>query len=77
MLTLPCCLIGSMANVQAGSKLLEHRCGEVLDEDLGVLGCCRDMENPNLTEGNVIPNKVEIDLNMFCAFMLNRIGGGK
>ena len=33
------------------------------------------MENPNLTEGDTLPNKVEINLNVLRALMLDRIGG--
>jgi hypothetical protein len=33
------------------------------------------MQNPNLTEGDTLPNKVEINLNMLRAFMLDQIGG--
>ena len=75
MLTLPHSLIGSQANVKAGSKLLKYKCWETLGEDVGVLGCHGDMENPNLTEGNTLPNKVEINLNVLRALMLDRIGG--
>ena len=33
------------------------------------------MQNPNLTEGNMLPNKVEINPNVLRALMLDRIGG--
>jgi hypothetical protein len=33
------------------------------------------MENPNLTKGDTLLNKVEINLNMLRALMLDRIGG--
>lgn len=47
-----------MADVQARLKLLEHISGQALGNDVGVLGCHRDMEDPNLTKGDIIPNKV-------------------
>ena len=75
MLTLPRSLIGSTANVQTGSKLLKHGGGEALGEDVGVLGCRGDMGNPNLTEGDTLPNKAEINLNVLRELMLDRIGG--
>ena len=75
MLTLPCSLIGSTTNVKTRSKLLKYRCWETLGEDVGIPGCHGDMENPNLTEGDTLPNKVEINLNVLCALMLDRIGG--
>jgi len=75
MLTLPRSLIGSTANVQTGSKLLKHGGGEALGEDVGVLGCRRDMKDPYLAEGNPLPNKVEINLNVLRALMLDWVGG--
>jgi hypothetical protein len=36
-LTLPRSLIGSIANGQAGPKLLEQRGGKALGEDIGIL----------------------------------------
>ena len=33
------------------------------------------MENSNMTEGDTLPNKVEINLNVLCALMLDRVGG--
>jgi hypothetical protein len=33
------------------------------------------MQNPNLTEGDTLPNKVEINLNVLHALMLDQIGG--
>ena len=33
------------------------------------------MENPNLTEGDTLLNKVEINLNVLRALMLDHIGG--
>ena len=33
------------------------------------------MENSNVTEGDLLSNEVEIDLNMFCPLMLHRIAG--
>jgi len=75
MLILPRSLIGSTANVKIGSKLLKYICWETLGEDIGVLGRRGDMENPNLTEGDTLLNKVEINLNVLRALMLDRIGG--
>ena len=31
------------------------------------------MENSNVTEGDLLSNEVEIDLNMFCPLMLHRV----
>jgi len=75
MLTLPLSLIGSIANGQAGPKLLEQGSRKTFGEDVGVLRCRRDMENSNVTKGNLLSNKMEIDLNMLRPLMLHRIAG--
>jgi hypothetical protein len=69
MLTLP--RIGCMANVQAGPKLLKHRGRKALDEDVSVLGCCRNIKYPNMAEGDPLPNRMEINLNVLRPLMLN------
>ena len=74
-LTLPRSLIGSMTNVQAGSKLLEDSGRKALGEDVGVLRCRWDIKNPNLTKGDSLSNKMEINLNMLRALMLDWVGG--
>jgi hypothetical protein len=74
-LTLPRSLIRSTTNVKTGSKLLKYRHWETLGENIYVLGCRGDMQNPNLTEGDTLPNKVEINLNVLHALMLDQIGG--
>ena len=71
VLTLPRSRNGSTTNVQAGSKLLKHRGGETLGEDVDVLRCRWDMKNPNLTKGDSLSNKMEINLNMLRALMLD------
>ena len=62
-------------NVQGGSKLLKHRGREALGEDVDVLRCRRDMKNPNMAEGDSLPNKMEINLNMLRTLMLDWVGG--
>jgi hypothetical protein len=64
-----------MANVQAGSKLLEHRSGKALGENVGVLGCRRHMKYPNVAEDDSLPNKMEINLNVLRPLMLNWVAG--
>ena len=75
VLTLPRSRNGSTTNVQAGSKLLKHRGREALGEDIGVLRCRRDMKNPNVSEGDSLLNKMEINLNMLRALMLYWVCG--
>jgi hypothetical protein len=71
MLTLSRNLIGSMTDVQAGPKLLKHRGRKTLGEDVGVLGCGRNMKYPNVAEGDPLSNKMEINLNMLHPLMLH------
>ena len=71
MLTLPRSRNGSTTNVQAGSKLLKHRGWETLGEDVGVLRYRCDMKNPNLAKGDSLLTKMEINLNMLRALMLD------
>jgi hypothetical protein len=33
------------------------------------------MQDANITDGNVFPDEVKVDLNMLCALVLNRVGG--
>ena len=75
MLTLPRSLIGSIANGQAGTKLLKQRGRKTLGENVSVLRRRRNVKNPNMTEGGLLSNKVEIDLNMLCPLMLYQITG--
>ena len=64
-----------MTNVQAVSKLLEDSGRKALGEDIDVLGCRRNMEYPNMTEGDPLTNKMEINLNMLCPLMLYGVAG--
>ena len=75
MLTLPLSLIGSIANGQAGPKLLKQRGRKTLGENVNVLRRRRNVKNPNVTEGNLLSNKVEIDLNVLRPLMLYWIAG--
>jgi hypothetical protein len=56
-------------------KLQGHRGGQPLGEDVGELRSRRDVEDTNVPVGNVLVNKVKINLNMLDALVLNRVGG--
>ena len=45
-------------DVEAGAKLGEGRGREALGEDVGKLGGGRDVEAPNIADGDSIPDKV-------------------
>jgi hypothetical protein len=63
------------ADVETGPKLIKHRGGETLCEDVRELRCRRDMEDADLTNGNLLSNKMKINLHMLRALMLNGVGG--
>jgi hypothetical protein len=33
------------------------------------------MQDTDITDANAFPNEVNVDLDMFCALVLNRVGG--
>jgi hypothetical protein len=45
-------------NVEAGAKLDEGQGREALGEDVGKLGGGRDMEDPNIADGDSVMDKV-------------------
>jgi hypothetical protein len=49
--------------------------GEPLHEDVGELQCRRDMEDVDLTNGNLLLDKMKINLHMLGALMPNGVGG--
>jgi hypothetical protein len=55
-------------------KLQGHRGGQPLGEDVGELRSRRDVDT-NVPVGNMLVNKVKINLNMLGALVLNRVGG--
>jgi hypothetical protein len=63
------------ADVETGPKLIKHRGGEPLREDVGELRYRRDMEDADLTDHNLLSDKMKISLHMLSALMLNGVGG--
>src|SRR6266542_938522 len=61
------------ADVETGPKLREHQGRKPLGEDVGDLGGRRNVKNSNIPIGNALANKVEIDLNMLRALMLDGV----
>lgn len=48
---------------------------EALGENVGELRSGRDMKNPHISECNPLANKVEVELDMLRALMLDEVGG--
>jgi hypothetical protein len=61
------------ADVETGPKLIKHREGEPLHEDVGELRCRQDMKDTDLTDGNLLSDKMKINLHILRALMLNRV----
>jgi hypothetical protein len=49
--------------------------GQPLGEDVSELRSRHDVEDTNVSDDNVLANKVKINLNMLGALVLNRVGG--
>jgi hypothetical protein len=63
------------ADVKTESKLQEHRGEQLIGEDVDELRSHQNMEGTNVSDGNVLADKVKINLNMFGALMLNGVDG--
>ena len=61
--------------VEAGAKLRERREGKTLGEYVGKLGGGRDMENPNIADGDPVAHEVQVDLHMLRPLMLDGVSG--
>jgi hypothetical protein len=61
-------------DVENGPKLIKHRGWETLREDIGELRCHQDMENADLTDGNILFDEMKINLHMLRVLMLNGVG---
>jgi hypothetical protein len=63
------------ADIKTEPKLIKHRGGEHIREDVGELRCHRDMEDADLTDDNLLSDKTKINLHMLDVSMLNKIDG--
>jgi hypothetical protein len=63
------------ADVETVSKLIKYRGGETLREDVSKLRCRQDMEDTDLTDDNLLSDKMKINFQMLRALMLNGVSG--
>jgi hypothetical protein len=63
------------ANVEAGPKFQKHQSGQTLRKDVYELGGRRYVQDAGITDGNVFPDEVKVDLDMLCMLVLNGVGG--
>src|SRR6185312_11306089 len=61
--------------VEAGAKLREGRGGQSLGEDVSKLRDSRDMEYPNIANGDSVAHEVQVNLHMLRPLMLDGVGG--
>jgi hypothetical protein len=64
-----------MVNVETVPKIQKHRSGQTLCEDVHKLGGHRDVQDADITDGNMFLDEVEVDLDLLYALVLNEIGG--
>jgi hypothetical protein len=62
-------------NAQTVPEIQEELRGEPFGHDVGELQRRGDMENPYLTERHLLPDKVDVDLDMLSTAVLNRVRG--
>jgi hypothetical protein len=62
-----------MLRLDRNSK--KHRSGQTLRKDVYKLGGRRYVQDADITNGNVFPNEVKVDLDMLCTLVLNGVGG--
>jgi hypothetical protein len=63
------------ANVEAGPKFQKNQSGQTLRKDVYELGGRRYVQDASITDGNVFPDEVKVDLDMLCMLVLNGVGG--
>jgi hypothetical protein len=61
-------------DVETGANLREHRHRGTLGEDVSELRSHQDTKDMNNTNGNMLADEVEVDLNMLCPPVLNGVG---
>jgi hypothetical protein len=50
-------------------KLIKHRGGDILHENVGELRCRRDMEDTDMTDDNLLSDEIKINLHMLRALI--------
>jgi hypothetical protein len=60
-------------NVQTGPKLQKYRRRHAFGENIDVLGSRWNMENMDSPSSHTLPDKMEVNLDVFSALVLHRI----
>jgi hypothetical protein len=75
LLTSPAVETLANANVETAPKFQKHRNGQTLRENIRELGGHRYVQDADIIDVNAFPDEVEVDLDMLCVLVLNRVGG--
>jgi hypothetical protein len=59
------------SDVENGRKLREDQRWKAFGEDVGVLTSCGNMQDFDMTEGNMFADEVEINLDVLRVLMMN------
>jgi hypothetical protein len=70
-LTPPCSVNGRVLDGETGAKLNKRGSGKPLGKNVGILECHGNVKNPNITNLYLVADEVNINLDIFCAPMLN------
>jgi hypothetical protein len=62
-------------NVETEPKFRGQRSRQTIREDVHKLGCCRHLQDVDITDDHMFLHKVEVDLDMFHALVLDGVGG--
>jgi hypothetical protein len=63
-----------MVDVETGVKLGEEGSRQVLSEDIGELRSHEHLHTANIPNVDLVMDEVEINIDMICVLMLNRVG---
>jgi hypothetical protein len=75
LLTPPAVETLATTNIETGPKFWKHRSRQTLHEDVRELGGHRYVQDADITDGNMFPNEVEVDLDMLYTLVLNGVAG--
>ena len=65
----------TVADAETGPEFLERRRRQTFGHDVGKLLGGGNVQNTNMAKSHLIPNKMDIKLNVLGATMMNRVGG--
>jgi hypothetical protein len=61
-------------NIETRPKLQKQRSSQTLRKDVRELGYRQYVQDTDITNGSAFPHKVEVDIDMFRALVLNGVG---